>query len=293
MNKQFKNILLIIRAYIELIKPSILIMVLITTILGYYLGNEGAMSWINLTWTLFGTGFSAGGASALNQYLEREQDKLMERTCNRPIPAGILQPQSVLLFGISTVIIGTIILVLKINTLTGFLSLLTAFMYVLIYTPMKKITWLNTSLGSIPGALPPLGGWVAATGNIDTGAWILFAILYLWQHPHFFAIAWMCKDEYEKAGFKMLPVIEPNGARTIRQIFWHLTLLFPACFLPFIIGMNGNIYLFGATILTLCYFLSAIPMLKEKSSKNASRILKASVLYLPLLIVIIIIDKGI
>ena len=292
MNKRFNIILLIIQAYIELIKPSILTMVLITTLLGYYLGNEGAISWIKLTWTLLGTGLSAGGASALNQYLERDQDKLMERTCNRPIPAGILQPQSALLFGLIAVIIGSIILVLKINTLTGFLSLLTAFMYVLIYTPMKKLTWLNTSFGSIPGALPPLGGWVAATGNVDSGAWILFAILYLWQHPHFFAIAWMCKDEYEKAGFKMLPVIEPNGTRTIRQIFWHLTLLFPVCFLPFIIGMSGNIYLFGTTILTLGYFLSAIPMLKEKSSKNASRILKASVLYLPLLIVIIIIDKG-
>ena len=292
MNKRFNNILLIIQAYIELIKPSILTMVLITTLLGYYLGNEGAISWIKLTWTLLGTGLSAGGASALNQYLERDQDKLMERTCNRPIPAGILQPQSALLFGLIAVIIGSIILVLKINTLTGFLSLLTAFMYVLIYTPIKKLTWLNTSFGSIPGALPPLGGWVAATGNVDSGAWILFAILYLWQHPHFFAIAWMCKDEYEKAGFKMLPVIEPNGTRMIRQIFWHLTLLFPVGFLPFIIGMSGNIYLFGTTILTLLYFLSAIPMLKEKSSKNASRILKASVLYLPLLIVIIIIDKG-
>ena len=290
---RFNNILLITRAYIELIKPSILIMVLITTLLGYYLGNEGVMSWIRLIWTLLGTGLSAGGASALNQYLERDQDKLMDRTCNRPIPAGIIQPQNALLFGISAVIMGSLILVMKINILTGFLSLLTAFMYVLIYTPMKKLTWLNTSLGSIPGALPPLGGWVAATGNIDSGGWILFAILYLWQHPHFFAIAWMCKDDYQKAGFKMLPVIEPNGSRTIRQIFWHLSLLFPVCFLPFIIGMSGNIYLFGTTILTLLYFLSAIPMLKEKSSKNASRILKASVLYLPLLMVIIIIDKGI
>ena len=293
MNKGFNNILLITRAYIELMKPSILIMVLITTLLGYYLGNEGPMSWIRLIWTLLGTSLSAGGSGALNQYLERDQDKLMERTCNRPIPAGIIQPQNALLFGVSAVIMGSIILVMKINTLTGFLSLLTAFMYVLIYTPMKKLTWLNTSLGSIAGALPPLGGWTAATGSVASAAWILFAILYLWQHPHFFAIAWMCKDDYQKAGFKMLPVIEPNGSRTIRQIFWHLSLLFPVCFLPFIIGMSGNIYLFGTTILTLLYFLSAIPMLKEKSSKNASRILKASVLYLPLLMVIIIIDKGI
>ena len=177
--------------------------------------------------------------------------------------------------------------------LTGFLALLTAFLYTLVYTPLKSITWLNTSIGSIPGALPIVGGWTAAKGEVETMAWVLFAIMYLWQHPHFYAIAWICKEDYLKANYKMLPVIDSTGNRTLRQIFWHLTLLFPVCFLPFIIGMNGNIYLFGATILTLCYFLSAIPMLKEKSSKNASRILKASVLYLPLLIVIIIIDKGI
>jgi protoheme IX farnesyltransferase len=165
-------------------------------------------------------------------------------------------------------------------------------MYVLIYTPMKKVTWLSTSLGSIPGALPPLGGWAAATGSLDPGAWILFAILYLWQHPHFFAIAWMCKDDFKKAGFKMLPVIEPDGTRTMRQIFWHLSLMFPVCFLPFISGMMGNIYLFGATIITLGYFYSAVPMLRAKSLMNASRIFKASLFYLPLLLIIIIIDKG-
>ena len=217
----------------------------------------------------------------------------MERTRDRPIPAGLIQPQDALLFGLILVLTGSVLLVWRVNLLTGFLSLLTAFMYVLIYTPMKRITWLNTSLGSIPGALPPIGGWTAATGSIDSGAWILFAILYLWQHPHFFAIAWMCKDDYEKAGFKMLPVIEPDGARTIRQIFWHLSLMFPVCFLPFISGMLGNIYLFGAAIITLGYFYSAVPMLREKSLKNASIILKASVFYLPLLLVIIIIDKGI
>jgi len=282
-----------IKGYIDLTKPSILLMVLITTLLGYYLGSDGISSWSKLFWTLLGTGLCAGGAGALNQYLEREQDCLMERTRDRPIPAGLIQPQDALLFGLILVLTGSVLLVWRVNLLTGFLSLLTAFMYVLIYTPMKRITWLNTSLGSIPGALPPIGGWTAATGSIDSGAWILFAILYLWQHPHFFAIAWMCKDDYEKAGFKMLPVIEPDGARTIRQIFWHLSLMFPVCFLPFISGMLGNIYLFGAAIITLGYFYSAVPMLREKSLKNASIILKASVFYLPLLLVIIIIDKGI
>ncbi len=166
-----------IRSYIDLMKPNILLMVLITTLLGYYLGSDGEIIWTHLIWTMIGTSLSAGGASVLNQYLERNQDKIMERTRKRPIPSGIIKPQSALIFGILSVIIGSIILVTKINMLTGFLSLLTAFMYVLIYTPMKKFTWLNTSIGSVPGALPPMGGWTAATENIDSGAWILFAIL--------------------------------------------------------------------------------------------------------------------
>ena len=292
MKKTLSKYLVITNSYIDLMKPNILIMVLITTILGYFLGSDGKILWSNLTWMLIGTTFSAGGAGVLNQYLERDQDKIMNRTCNRPIPSGKISPQNALIFGIITVIVGTVILVVKTNLLTGFLSLLTAFMYVLIYTPMKRVTWLNTSLGSIPGALPPIGGWAAATNSIDSGAWILFAILYLWQHPHFFAIAWMCKDDYEKAGFKMLPVIEPDGNRTIRQILWHLSLLFPISLLPVLIGMNGNIYLYGVLIITLYYFLSAFPMLYKKSYKNASRILKASVFYLPALMIIIIIDKG-
>ena len=291
--KQDKSKAAIIQGYVDLTKPSILVMVLITTLLGYYLGNDGISSWLNLFWTLLGTGLSAGGAGALNQYLEREQDKRMERTRNRPLPSGLIQPLDALLFGLILVLIGSILLVWKVNLLTGFLSLMTAFLYVLIYTPMKKLTWLNTSLGSIPGALPPMGGWTAATGSIDSGAWILFAILYLWQHPHFFAIAWMCKEDYKKAGFKMLPVVEPNGSRTIRQIFWHLSLMIPVSLLPFISGMMGTVYLAGASLLTLGYFCSAIPMLRLKSKENASKILKASVFYLPLLFVIIIIDKGI
>ena len=292
MKKTLSKYLVITNSYIDLMKPNILIMVLITTILGYFLGADGKILWNNLTWMLIGTTFSAGGAGVLNQYLERDQDKIMNRTCNRPIPSGKISPQNALIFGIITVIVGTIVLVVKINLLTGILSILTAFMYVLIYTPMKRVTWLNTSLGSIPGALPPIGGWAAATNSIDSGAWILFAILYLWQHPHFFAIAWMCKDDYEKAGFKMLPVIEPDGNRTIRQILWHLSLLFPISLLPVLIGMNGNIYLYGVLIITLYYFLSALPMVYEKSYKNASKILKASILYLPALMIIIIIDKG-
>ena len=248
MIKNTNKYFFIFNSYIDLMKPNILIMVLITTILGYYLGSDGKILWDNLVSLMIGTFLSAGGASVLNQYLEREQDKIMNRTCKRPIPLGIISPQNALIFGIISVISGTVILAIMINILTGFISLLTAFMYVLIYTPMKRITSLNTSIGSIPGALPPVGGWVASTNSIDSGAWILFAILYLWQHPHFFAIAWMCKDDYEKAGFKMLPVIEPNGRRTVRQILWHLSLLFPITLLPVFIGMNGYIYMYLSLI---------------------------------------------
>ena len=281
----------IFAAYFELLKPNIMSLVLVTTVLGYYLGGDGINSWFNLVLTLIGTALTSGGSGALNHYLERDTDALMERTKNRPIPAGIISPSSALMFGILLVLCGSTLLVWKINTLTGFLSILTAFLYVLVYTPMKKITWLNTSVGSVPGAIPPLGGWAAATGHLDFGAWVLFFILFLWQHPHFFAIAWMCHKDYAKAGFKMLPVLEKNGTRTVRQILWHLTLLIPTSMLLFINGDSGWIYAIGVFILSLIFSLSAVPLVFRRTNKNARLILKTSVLYLPAFLVLIIIDK--
>lgn len=278
-------------AYIELLKPNIMSLVLVTTVLGYYLGGDGIDSFLRLFITLLGTALTAGGAGALNQYLERDADKLMQRTKNRPIPSGLIAPGNAIVFGIILVLIGTIILVTQINLLTGFLSILTAFLYVLVYTPLKKITWLNTSIGSIPGALPPMGGWAAATGNVETGAWILFAIMFLWQHPHFYAIAWMCKDDYARANFKMLPVIEPDGKRTMRQIFWHLTLLVPVSVLPYVEGSSGLIYAVGVIFLTGTFLISALPLAREKSVQSARLLLKSSVIYLPLLLILIVVDK--
>ena len=278
-------------AYIELLKPNIMSLVLVTTVLGYYLGGDGIDSFLRLFITLLGTALTAGGAGALNQYLERDADKLMQRTKNRPIPSGLIAPGNALVFGIILILIGTIILVTQINLLTGFLSILTAFLYVLVYTPLKKITWLNTSIGSIPGALPPMGGWAAATGNVETGAWILFAIMFLWQHPHFYAIAWMCKDDYARANFKMLPVIEPDGKRTMRQIFWHLTLLVPVSVLPYVEGSSGLIYAVGVIFLTGTFLISALPLAREKSVQSARLLLKSSVIYLPLLLILIVVDK--
>lgn len=281
----------ILAAYIELSKPNIMSLVLITTVLGYYLGGKGIDSWFTLLITLIGTALSSGGAGALNHYLERDADSLMNRTKNRPIPAGIILPSNALMFGIILVLSGTTLLVWKVNTLTGFLSILTAFLYILVYTPMKKITWLNTSIGSIPGAIPPMGGWAAATGHLDFNAWILFFIMFLWQHPHFYAIAWMCKEDYARANFKMLPVIEPDGKRTIRQIFWHLGMLIPVSIFPYLYGSSGIVYLFGVLILSVLFLISAVPMAREKTNNSAKLLLKSSVIYLPGLLFLIVFDK--
>ena len=279
--------------YAELSKLNILSLVLIATILGYYLGTSGLISWKRLFITLLGTALTASGSGALNHYLERETDKFMVRTKNRPLPAGLIKPAEVMNYGVLMVLAGIMILVIQVNMLTGFIALLTAFLYIVVYTPLKKITWLNTSIGSIPGALPILGGWTASSGSIDVMAWVLFAIMYLWQHPHFYSIAWICRSDYAEAKLKMLPVVEPDGNSTIRQIFWHLLLMIPITFLPFIQGALGLFYLMGAFMITSAFFVSALPLARNRSDKSALLLLKASVFYLPSLLLIIIIDKGV
>lgn len=276
----------------ELSKLNILSLVLVATFLGFYLGSNGEMEYNKLLLTLLGTALTAAGSGSLNHYLERDADKKMDRTRNRPLPSGTLTPLFAVLYGMALVVVGSVTLAYFVNLLTGFLSLLTAFLYIVVYTPLKKITWLNTSIGSIPGAIPIIGGWTAASNSISPMALVLFGIMYLWQHPHFYAIAWLCKNDYAKANFKMLPVIEESGSRTMRQIFWHLLLMIPLSFLPVIQGNLGIIYLVGVTIITFIFFLSALPLAKDRSNKSALLLLKASVLYLPVLLFIIIIDKG-
>ena len=280
----------VLHIFFELSKPNILSLVLVATFLGYYLGNLGMGSIEILFYTLLGTSMTASGSGALNHYLERDADAYMTRTKNRPLPAKLISPIKVLIFGICMVVIGTVLLLIKVNMLTGFLALLTAFLYTLVYTPLKSITWLNTSIGSIPGALPIVGGWTAAKGEIETMAWVLFGIMYLWQHPHFYAIAWICKEDYSKANYKMLPVIDSTGNRTIRQIFWHLILMIPISLLPVFLGSMGIFYLLGVTVITCAFFISAIPLAKNQTVKSALILLKASVFYLPALLIIIIID---
>ena len=282
-----------ISIYAELSKLNILSLVIIATVLGYYLGASGIILWKHLLITLLGTAMTACGSGALNHYLERETDAFMTRTKNRPLPAGLIKPFEVMNYGVIMVLIGVLVLVTQVNMLTGFIALLTAFLYIVVYTPLKKITWLNTSIGSIPGALPILGGWTASAENIDAMAWVLFAIMYLWQHPHFYSIAWICRKDYAEANLKMLPVVDPDGNSTIRQIFWHLLLMIPITSLPFIQGQLGLFYLLGALLITSAFFVSALPMARNRSDKSALLLLKGSVFYLPSLLFIIIIDIGV
>jgi len=278
-------------AYFELTKPSITFLILISTALGYYLGGDGIGDYGKFLLTLVGSCLVSSGAGALNHFAEMESDWLMERTNKRPLPTGIIDPHHARSFGLFLTIFGTGILYLYINALTSVLALITTLLYLFVYTPLKKLTWLNTSIGAIPGSIPPLGGWVAATGSLDPEAWVLFAILFLWQHPHFYAIALMYREDYEKADLKMLPVVEPDGKRTNRQIIWHSTLLIPVSLVPVYMNILGMIYFYGALFLGICYLLSGFLLTKNFSMDNARSLLRMSVIYLPALFVTILMDK--
>jgi protoheme IX farnesyltransferase len=281
-----------LRSYVELAKPRILSMVLVTTTIGFFLGAKGIHPLLTLLVTLLGVGCATGGSAALNNYLEREVDGKMERTRHRALPAGTIQPSNALAFGISLVLIGLVALIWAVNLLTAFLVLLASFLYVLVYTPMKRLTWLNTTFGAIPGAIPPMCGWAAATGRLDPGAWVLFLILFAWQHPHFYAIAWMFRDDYRNAGFKMLPVVDPSGASTFRQTILFAVLLIGVSVLPTIIGMTGKVYCTGALVMGVALLVVGTLFTRSKSFLDARRLLKASVVYLPLLLLLIIVDAG-
>ena len=277
-------------AFFELTKPRIIILILISTALGYYLGESGMINNLKFIYTMLGTAVLAGAAGTINHCIEKDLDILMDRTKSRPIPAGLISSQTALYFGLVQSIVGFIVLWIFVNKLTAMLGLTTIVLYLFVYTPLKKITWLNTTIGAIPGAMPALGGWAASSNELSPNAWILFAILFLWQHPHFYAIALMCKDDYKKAGFKMLPVIEKENHRTNRQIIWHAFLLIPVSLYFVVTGALGTFYFWGALFLGIIYLLSSIPLLKDSSIKNAKLLLRTSVVYLPLLLIIILID---
>ena len=291
MRREPKKAESLMEACYELTKPSITFMILISTALGYYMGGNGIVNYIHFFYTILGSCLISSGSGALNHFAEADSDKIMRRTNLRPIPAGLISAENAMLFGIALILSGSAILYWIINPLTCLLALITSLMYLFIYTPLKKLTWLNTSVGAIPGSIPPIGGWVAATGRLAPEAWILFAILFFWQHPHFYAIALMFKDDYKKAGLKMLPVMEPDGSRTNRQIIWHSFLLIPVSVMPVYIGILGMIYFWSAIILGVGYLISGFILAKQYSVDNARFVLRVSVFYLPILFLTIMIDK--
>lgn len=279
-----------ISAYFELTKPKIVAMVFVTLAIGFFMAPGPHDFWLFVA-TLIGTGLASAGAAALNHCLERDVDALMERTRDRPIPSGVIHPIHALIFGVVLVLVGVTFLELAVNLLTAFLVLLTAFLYVLVYTPLKRLSWLNTFVGAIPGALPPMIGWAAATGEMGFGAYILFLILFAWQHPHFYSLAWMLRDDYTRGGLQMLPVIDPTGRRTMFHILFYSLFLFVVSLVPVYFGMAGRTYFFGVLILGLVMLGMSIELALSRSLADARKLFRASLIYFPVLLVLVVIDS--
>ena len=283
-----------IRDYFALTKPRVTWLILLSTAIGYYLGAM-RVGWN--VWTLLhcivGTWLLASGTAALNQWYEHEADGKMHRTRDRPIPAGRLSARNAILFGLALVVAGSVELWIGANRLTSLLGLFTVASYLLVYTPLKQITPHSTTLGAIPGAIPPLIGYAAAANLLNLEAWLLFAILFLWQFPHFYAIAWMYREDYERAGIRMLPVVEPDGESTARRIFWTSLVLVPLTLMPSLFGLTGPLYLVGAQIAGFGFAWFCCRVLEDRSKQRARNVLLASVIYLPILYVFLVADRAV
>ena len=275
----------------DLVKARLTTLVLLTTVVGFYLGVRGPVDYFLLIHTLLGTALVAGGAAALNQLIEREHDAKMRRTEDRPLPAGRLQPETVLIFGGILSTVGLAYLAWKVNLLTSVLGIVTLISYLFVYTPLKRITSLNTVIGAIPGALPPLMGWTAARDVISIEGWSLFAILFFWQLPHFLAIAWMYREDYARGGFVMLPNIDPDGIRTGRQAVSHTLGLLAVSLFPVLLGLSGWFYCAGAILLGGTFLWSAILFSRQLTISSARRLFFVSIIYLPLLLGLMVFDK--
>jgi protoheme IX farnesyltransferase len=262
-----------------------------STGIGYYFGHTGPLNWLVLLHTMLGTALIASGTATLNQWYERDADAKMKRTATRPIPAGQVKARNALVFGLALLVAGEIELAYFVNPLTAWVGLATVASYLLFYTPLKQRTWWSTTVGAFPGAAPPLIGFAAASGALTIEAWILFAIVFLWQFPHFYAIAWMYRDDYARAGIRMLPVVEPDGISTSRQILATAAILIPVSLLPSFFSMTGHWYLAAALILGGLFLKSAALCARERTAVNARGVLKASVMYLPLLYLALVIDS--
>jgi protoheme IX farnesyltransferase len=276
--------------FLSLTKPRLNLLVLVTTIVAYYLGAREGAPFSELLHTVVGTALVAGGASALNQIWEKRTDALMRRTRLRPIPALRLSSAEGLRFGATLSAAGLVQLWWGVNALSAAVALLTLVTYVLCYTPLKLRTSLSTIVGAVPGALPAVIGWVAATGRWSIEAWVLFAIVFMWQMPHFLAIAWMYRDDYARAGIPLLPVLEPDGRSTGRQAMLYTAALLPVSLLPTLVGLAGAAYLTGALVLAAVLFWLALEFAVTRSVPAARRLFVATILYLPLLWAVLLAD---
>jgi len=275
----------------DLVKARLTTLVLLTTFVGFFMGERGPMDFALMFHALAGTALVAAGAAALNQLLESEYDARMRRTQDRPLPSGRLQPATVAIIGGVSSVAGLVYLALAVNLLTSVLGAVTLVSYLFIYTPLKRVTWLNTAIGAIPGALPPLMGWTAARGELTGEGWALFAILAFWQIPHFFAIAWLYRDEYAKAGFVMLPNVDAGGRRTAQQTVSHALALLIASLAPFVMNMAGPVYLAAALVLGAAFLGCAIQFSRQLTQARARQLFLASIIYLPLLLTVLVWDK--
>jgi protoheme IX farnesyltransferase len=280
------------RCFLELTKPRITAFILMSTAVGFLYGNHlgSPWTWVQLLHTLLGTALIASGTAALNQWYEQDEDALMRRTQRRPIPSGRLTSRDALRFAVATSAAGFGELCLGVNVLTGLLALFTLASYLFVYTPLKRRSPLSTTIGAIPGAMPPLIGYAAASGRLNFEAGILYAILFLWQFPHFYAIAWMYREDYARAGIRMLPVVEPNVDSTARRILWFSLALVPMSLAPKFFSMAGNVYLFGASVLGALVLYAGYLAASRQTILNARRVLLASVVYLPLLYGLLVLD---
>jgi protoheme IX farnesyltransferase len=279
------------RDYVALAKPRLNLLVVASTLVGYAMAPGEPLGVLRVMALLLGTGLVAGGASAFNQVIERDLDALMRRTRSRPLPDQRLQPIEGVLFATAITLIGLLMIVAASNLLAAGVALTTLVTYVAIYTPLKRRTSFGTVIGAIPGALPPIIGWAAAEGTLTVEAWTLFGIMFLWQLPHFLAIAWMYREDYARAGYPMLPVIEPDGRSTGRQSVVYAAALLPLSLAPTLMRMTGEIYFAGALVLGLGFLWLAIALARSRSMRDARRVFFGSISYLPLLWILMIANK--
>jgi heme o synthase len=282
----------LIRDLVELVKARLTLLVLVTTAVGFYLGAEGPVNFAALLHTVFGTAAAAAGAAALNQWWEHNLDALMQRTRSRPVPAGRMRPRDAVILGSALSVFGVAYLAFVCNALSAALAAITIIIYIFAYTPLKRVSTFNTALGAVPGALPPMIGWAAARGTLNAGAWMLFAILFFWQLPHFFAIAWMYRDDYARAGFQMISSDDRTGERSASQSVFFCMLLFIVAGLPAFLGIATVFYLLAELILGAVFVAVAMRFLKTRARADARRLFITSIIYLPLLLGALVLSKA-